>query len=57
MGRPRWRRQYNIKTKKWLSVKKEVAYKKKARYTKATTETDVTVYLRQLLPMAMRSKA
>jgi hypothetical protein len=56
MGRPRWRGQYNTKTKKWLTVIEEVAYKKIARYTKATAETDVTVYLRQPILMAIRAK-
>jgi len=43
-------------TKKWLSGIEEVTYKKIARYTKATAETDVTVYLRQPILMVIRAK-
>jgi len=38
-------------------VFEEVAYKKIATYTKANVETDVTMYLRELISLAMRSKA
>jgi len=38
-------------------VNEKLAYKKMARYTKATPETNVTIYQRQLIPMVMRSKA
>jgi len=39
-----------------LSGIEEVTYKKIARYTKATAETDVTVYLRQPILMVIRAK-
>ena len=56
LGRPRWRWQYNTKTKNGCVIE-EVAYKKRERYTKATVETDVTMHLREIIPMAVLSKA